>query len=302
MKKFFTVMILLTTILLTGCGNSHCERSENFMGTIITLKADGSDAQSAVDEGFRAIEALQKNIFADLQKIEDAAESGEFVEVSPDVYKILEIAQIFSELTDGAFDVTVGAAIELWGFDKKNFRVPTDDELANVKNFVGYKHLHLRDGKVYLDKRGVKIKLGGVAKGYGVDLVREIFVAHGINDGLIDFGTSTIFAVGKKKIGVKNPRVENELSAVVELKNSALSTSGDYEKFFVANGHHYGHIFDPKTCSPIEWKNFSVTVMVDGSVKNCGTVADILSTTAFVMGKERVEKILSEQKIPAEIF
>ena len=302
MKKFFTVMILLTTILLTGCGNSHCERSENFMGTIITLKADGSDAQSAVDEGFRAIEALQKNIFADLQKIEDAAESGEFVEVSPDVYKILETAQIFSELTDGAFDVTVGAAIELWGFDKKNFRVPTDDELANVKNFVGYKHLHLRDGKVYLDKRGVKIKLGGVAKGYGVDLVREIFVAHGINDGLIDFGTSTIFAVGKKKIGVKNPRVENELSAVVELKNSALSTSGDYEKFFVANGHHYGHIFDPKTCSPVEWKNFSVTVMVDGSVENCGTVADILSTTAFVMGKERVEKILSEQKIPAEIF
>jgi len=301
MKKFFVVMILLLTILLTGCGNSTVERSENLMGTVITLKATGADTQAAVDESFLAIDELIKNIFADVKKIEDASESGEFVEVSPDVYKILETSQKFSKLTNGAFDVTCGAAIELWGFRDKNFRVPTPDELADVKNFVGHEHLQLRDGKVRVDKRGVKINLGGVAKGYGVDIVRKIFAEHGICDGLIDFGTSTIFAFGVKKIGIKNPRAENELSAVVELENSALSTSGDYEKFFVANGRRYCHIFNPKTCAPIEFKASSVTVVVDGSVELCATVADILSTAAFV-DRERVEKILSQEKIPAKIF
>ena len=301
MKKIFTALIFLTAIFLTACGDSRYERQEIFMGTVITLKATGPDAEVAVDESFRVIDALIKNIFADVKKIEDAAGTGDFVEISPDVYKSLETAQIFSELTDGAFDVTIGAAIDLWGFRDKNFRVPTDDELTCVKNFVGHEHLHLRDGKAYLDKRGVKINLGGVAKGYGVDLVRKIFAAHGIRDGLIDFGTSTIFAVGTKKIGVKNPQAEDEMSAVVELKNSALSTSGDYEKFFVANGRRYTHIIDPKTCAPVDREKFSVTVVVDGSVENCGTVADILSTAAFI-DRERVEKILSTKKIPAKIL
>ena len=299
LKKF---LLIALTVLLTSCSAPQTvERSENFMGTIVTLNATGADAQAAVDESFRAIDALVKNIFADVKKIEDAAGSGEFVEVSADVYKILETAQIFSELTDGAFDVTCGAAIELWGFRDKNFRVPTNEELADVKNFVGHEHLQLRDGKVRVDRRGVKINLGGVAKGYGVDLVRKIFAKHGIEDGLIDFGTSTIFAFGVKKIGVKNPRVEGELSAVIELENSALSTSGDYEKFFVANGRRYCHILNPKTCAPVEADNFSVTVVVDGSVELCGTVADILSTAAFV-DRERVEKVLSAQKIPAKVF
>ncbi|MBR1647712.1 MAG: FAD:protein FMN transferase [Selenomonadaceae bacterium] len=297
MKKFFTAMIFLTTILLTGCGNLTVERSENLMGTVITLKATGANAQVAVDESFLAIDALIKNIFADVKKIEA---SDDFVEVSPDVYKILETSQKFSELTNGAFDVTCGAAIELWGFRNKNFRVPTDDELADVKNFVGYEHLQLRDGKIRVDKRGVKINLGGVAKGYGVDIVRKIFAAHGISDGLIDFGTSTIFAFGVKKIGIKNPTGKNFLS-VVELKNSVLSTSGDYEKFFVANGRRYCHIIDPKSCAPVDAENFSVTVVVDGSEELCATVADILSTAAFV-DRERVEKILSSCKLPAKII
>ena len=304
MKKIFAILLslILFPLSLAGCGASSYERSEILMGTLITIKAVGNNSQAAVDESFRAIAELEKNILIDIKKIEDAAGNGDFVEISPDVYKILQTAQIFSELTDGAFDVTCGAAVELWGIGTENARVPTDEELAAVKNFVGYKHLQLQNGAARLDLRGVKINLGGIAKGYGVDLVRKIFADNKIQSGLIDFGTSTIFAVGKKKIGIKNPRAENELAAVVELENAALSTSGDYEKFFIVDNRRYHHIINPKTCAPADNEISSVSVVVEGSEKNCAMLADILSTAAFVMGKERAENFLSENKIPAKII
>lgn len=261
-----------------------CERSEIKMGTVITLKATGFNAQAAVEESFAKISELEKNIYADVQKIEAASGNGEKIKISPEVYEILETAQKYSELTDGAFDITCGAAVELWRIDTKNPRVPTNDELYAVKNFVGHEHLHLRDGTAYLDLRGVKLNLGGVAKGYGVDLVRKIFSAHGIHDGLIDFGNSTIFAIGKKKIGIKNPDNPSELAEIVEIKDCAISTSGDYEKFFIVEGRRYSHIIDPKTCATANSTISSISVVVSNDVKNCATVSDILSTAFFVNG------------------
>ena len=304
MKKILMAILLPLLLfpisLISGCGAASYERSEILMGTVVTLKAEGNNSQAAVDESFKAIAALEKNILSDVKKIEDG--SGDFVKISPDVYKILQTAQIYSELTGGAFDVTIGAAVELWGIGTENPRVPTEEELAAVKNFVGYKHLHLRDGAACLDLRGVKINLGGIAKGYGVDLVRKIFADNKIQSGLIDFGTSTIFAVGKKKIGIKNSRAENELAAIIELEDAALSTSGDYEKFFIADNRRYHHMLDPKTCAPAAAESSSVSVVVAGTEKNCATVADILSTADFIMGRERADKFLLESKVPAEII
>ena len=308
MKKFFTLMIFVMAVC-GGCGVTICERSEIFMGTVVTLKAEGRNAQAAVDESFARIAELEKNIFADLKKIEDAAGDGTFVKISPEVYEMLEVAQKYSAVTDGAFDVTCGAAVNLWGIGTKNPRVPTDEEISAVKNFVGREHLHLRGGEVQLDLRGVKINLGGIAKGYGVDLARKIFAEHGIKDGLIDFGNSTIFAVGRKKIGIKNPDNPNELAEVVELENCAISTSGDYEKFFLVDGRRHAHIIDPKTCAPADSGISSISVVVAGEEKNCATVADILSTAFFVTGTGRAGEISRRQShveiiscMPTEFF
>ena len=292
MKKFLSLMIFVTVALSCGCGMTTCERSEIAMGTVITLKATGSEAQAAVEESFERIAELEEKISADVRKIEDASGTGEAVKISLEVYEILETAQKYSELTGGAFDVTCGAAVELWGIGTKNPRVPTDDELAAVKNFVGHEHLHLHDGAAYLDLRGVKLNLGGVAKGYGVDLARKIFVAHEIHDGLIDFGNSTIFAIGKKKIGIKNPDDPDKLAEIVELEDCAISTSGDYEKFFIVEGRRYSHIINPKTCVPADSAMSSISIVVSNEVKNCATVADILSTTFFVTDRYRAEEIL----------
>ena len=300
-RRMKILLLLALSMTLAGCVPTTGERSEILMGTVVTLKAEGGDAQTAVDETFNRIAELEENIRADAKRIEDAA-GKEFVPVSPEVFEILETAQIFNGLTGGAFDVTCGAAVELWGIGTDKARIPTDAELVAVKNLVGANHLHLRDGAAYLDLRGVKLNLGGIAKGYGVDLARKIFNRCGVKSGLIDFGTSTIYAVGKKRIGIKNPSAPSELAAIVELENAALSTSGDYEKFLIADNRRYPHIIEPKTCAPVDNGISSVSVVVEGTVENCATVADILSTAAFVLGEERAETFIEAIKLPAEII
>ena len=294
-------IILIICFLLTACINfdnvahKHCERSKILMNTVVTLKANGADSEVAVNESFEKILKLENIIKEDIKNIEMAAESGEFIKISPEVYEILKTAYEFSILTNGAFDVTTGAAIELWNIESDNPRVPSDEEIENIKRFVNFKHLELNDSdcSARLNLKGVKINLGGIAKGYGVDLVRQIFIEHQINDGLIDFGTSTIYAFGKKRIGLRNPRQINEISDIIELEDSAISTSGDYIKFFIIEGKRYHHIIDPRTCKPSDNGISAVTVTVDGKVDNCAMVADILSTTIFILGPEQAEEIFS---------
>ena len=102
----------------------------------------------------------------------------------------------------------------------------------------------------------------------------------------------TTFALGSKKIGIKNPNDPDKLAEIVELEDCAISTSGDYEKFFIVEGRRYSHIIDPKTCSPANPTISSISVVVSGDEKTCATVADILSTTFFVTDRYRAEEIL----------
>ena len=295
MKKFLAA-IICAALLISGCGNQHYERTEKVMGTLVTLKAQGKNSQAAVDESFDEIFALVDNIKADVKNLNDNAGSGEFVKVSADVFEMLKLSQNYSKLTDGAFDVTVGAAVDLWRNARKTETLPTQEEIDAVKNFVGYKHLHLNETEqsAKLDLAGVKVNLGGVGKGYGADVARRIFIKHGITDGIIDFGASSIFAFGKKKIGIKNPRGEHEVSEVIELENAALSTSGDYEQFFIVDGRRYHHIINPKTCLPTDNGVASVSVVISCDVENCGAVADVSSTAILVLGEESSKKFLKE--------
>ncbi len=286
MKKIFTALLLIAVLFILGCGNENYERSEKIMGTLVTLKASGKNSKIAVDESFDKIFDFVEKVKVDVKNLNDGAGNGIFIKISPEVFEMLEMSQKYSALTNGTFDVTIGAAVDLWKNARKNKILPSEEEISDVKNFVGYEHLHLdeKNCSAYVDKFGVKINLGGVGKGYGVDIARKIFEKYKISDGIIDFGTSTIYTFGKKTIGLRNAR-ENNLSKIIELENSAISTSGDYEQFFIANGKIYHHIIDPKTCKPSENKIASVSVVVNGEVENCATVADILSTSIFLIGK-----------------
>ena len=299
MKMKIFLAVLLTAIFICGCSNNipaHYERTEKVMGTLVTLKAQGKNSRAAVDESFDEIFALIENIQTDVTKLNESAGSGEFVKVSPDVFTILKLSQHYSELTDGAFDVTVGVAVDLWRNARKSETLPLKEEIDSARKLVGYKHLILNEVEqsAKLDLAGVKVNLGGVGKGYGSDVARKIFLKHGITDGIIDFGTSSIFAFGKKKIGLRNPRGEHEVSEVIELEDAALSTSGDYEQFFIVEGHRYHHIINPKTCSPTDNGISSVSVVISNDVESCGAVADISSTAILVLGEESSKKFLKE--------
>ena len=299
--------VLMTAIFISGCGNessTHYERTEKIMGTLVTLKAQGKNSQVAVDESFDKIFALVDNIQADVKKLNESAGSGEFVKVSHDVFAILKLSQHYSELTDGAFDVTVGAAVDLWRNARQSGTLPSPEELDSVKKLVGYKHLLLNeaDQSAKPDLAGMKVNLGGVGKGYGADIARKIFEKYKISDGLIDFGTSTIYAFGEKKIGIKNPRNVNEIARIIKLENAALSTSGDYAQFFMVRDRRCHHIINPKTCSPTDNGIASVSVMISGNVENCGAVADISSTAVLVLGEESGSNFLKNLPVESVII
>lgn len=290
MKTFLAVVV--TAIFICGCAKETpqtFERTEKIMGTLVTLKASGRNSKAAVDTSFEQLFTFVENIKTDVNKLNDNAGNGKFIKISSEVFEMLKLSQHYSALSDGAFDVTIGAAVDLWRTARKTKKLPTPEEIDAVRSLVGFKHLHLNETEqsAMLDLAGVKVNLGGVGKGYGVDIVRKVFKEQYIPDGLINFGTSSIFAFGKKRIGLKNPRNDSELSEVVELENAAVSTSGDYEQFFIADGRRLHHIIDPLTCSPTDNGVASVSVIVSGEVENCGAVADILSTTIFVLGEER---------------
>lgn len=282
--KFFIVIQIFLTALIFGChSEENFKRSEILMGTVVSLEATGKNSERAINESFVRLKELEEKILGDKQKIELAAGNGDFVQINPEVYEILEIAQKFSALTDGNFDITVGAAVELWENCRDTKKLPTQEEIIAAKNLIGFRHLILRksDCSARLEISGMKINFGGVAKGYGVDLVKNIFESHGIKSGLIDFGNSTIFALGEKKIGLRDPDKENDLLKILNLRDEVISTSGDYEKFFVVDNRRVHHIIDPKTAAPADNGNASVSVVLKGG-KNSGTIADILSTAIFV--------------------
>ena len=225
------------------------------------------------------------------------------LKVSPDTFYIIKKSKEFWQLSDGAFDITVEPIVALWGFSNRQYLVPLDKEIRSVLKLIGSDKiiLHEKNYVVEFKLPGMKIDLGGIAKGFALDCAVKKLKSNNINSCLINAG-GQVYALGGKfgapwKIAIKNPR-EPEISGTLELKNKSASTSGDYEQFFFKAGRRYCHIINPKTGYPADSRLVSVTVITDE-----GLTADALSTAIFVLGKEKGEKLL--EKFPgsaARIF
>lgn len=304
-KNLFCFLCLaLCLVLLAGCGReASYERSRIFMDTVVTLRAAGPGARAAVEEGMVRMGELERMLGtgegSDARRLGEAAGRG-YVRVSPETMHVLEASQRYSELTGGAWDVTAAPLVALWGIGTENARVPTEAEQDAARRLVGWQGLKLRpeEGSAMLVREGMGIHLGGVAKGYAADEVRRIFERHGVQDGLISMGTSTIYAMGKNeegaawRIGLRHPRQEGEVLAVVPVSGEALSTSGDYERYFERDGVRYCHIMDPRAGRPARGGLSAVTVVVDGSIEDAGMVSDVLSTAVFVLGAEEGRRLI----------
>lgn len=223
-------------------------------------------------------------------------------EIHPDTYALLERSLRFSELTDGAFDVTVRPLTSLWGIGKKKDYIPDKNEVAAALKLVGYRDLLLDKGRctAFLRKPGMSVDLGGIAKGYAADEASRILREHGIESALVNLG-GNIAAVGLREdgqpwqIGIQNPLSARGGSlGTLEARDKTVVTSGSNERFFVKAGVRYHHILDPRTGYPAGSGLLSVT-----AVCGCSADADALTTALFVSGTAGAMKLLGSSDAQA---
>lgn len=295
------ILSILSFVACSSFNNQLYEQSNIMMDTVISLKAYGPNAKAAVDESFKKIDELDKiaspNITtSDVSKI-NAAAGKEYVKVHPEIIKMIKTSIQYSKLSGGAWDITMGPIINLWGIGTDKERLPSDSEIKSKLPLVGYNNISINeaDNKVMLQKQGMAIDLGGIAKGFTADEVLKIYDKYGIKKGLISLGGSTIYAVGTNaennywSTGIKHPRSEDSQKylGIVKISNQALSTSGDYERYFIKNGKRYHHIINPATGYPADTGVMSDTIVIDSNVADKNMLADLLTTTVFILGPEK---------------
>ena len=181
------------------------------------------------------------------------------VDVTPELFSVLSSCLEYSRQSDGAFDITVGALMKVWGFYKGEGRMPRPADVTDALAKVGYRHVLLDPSArtVRFSRRGIELDPGGIGKGYAVDRIVDVLKRERVDVALVSASGSSIYGLGAPPedsrgwpITIRSPRDPNEEAATVFLRNMSLSTSGSYEKFFWAEGRTYSHIMDPRTGYP----------------------------------------------------
>lgn len=259
-----------------------------FQIVIYTDRGQASADQLA-EESYRLIVSLEDKYSAFLSNsvVFQANKNGRIDVLDTETEKLLAEALKVAEETGGAFDITVYPLMRLWGFYSEEYRMPDRTKIRDVLQRVGYSNVILSSNEAVLSN-GVQLDLGGLVKGYTVDRVVGLLTQKGVASGIVNAGGNLrIFGLKPDqnpwKIGIRHPRVLGEFYLTNETTNAlAISTSGDYEQYFLSGGKRYHHILNPKTGFPVD--NGVVSV----SVRNASAArADIISTALFVMGVEK---------------
>ncbi|MFK8113559.1 MAG: FAD:protein FMN transferase [Rubripirellula sp.] len=217
------------------------------------------------------------------------------VRLSQPTFELLQRAILWSERTEGAFDVTAGPLVEAWGFTRRSGRKPTEHEVESALQKVGYQHLVLNeaDQTVRFDKPAMAINLGAIGKGDALDRIAEGLQDQGVTDFLIHGGNSSVLAAGDQHIGsgqgwpvgVAHPTKPKRRLAGLWLRDQSLATSGSGKQFFHHRGKRYGHVIDPRTGYPAG-DLMSLTVLTKSAAD-----ADACATGLFVTGREHIARV-----------
>ncbi len=287
MKKILYFFILIVFI---SCSKKEKEfQTLSFwgMGTSLSVIYEGEKNSQLEQDIISYIREFEKeasyhNHESKISEINKLGHQKE-IEISNELCQIIEKSIKFAKDTDGAFDITYKSEGFLWDIEKES--VPNSDDIEKYKKLVGVDFLNVDCDKniISTKKEGVKIDVGGVAKGATIDKTSNILKKYGKKDYLINYG-GDILVCGKKgsrdwKLGIKDPFNKDEFFKIIEIKGKSCyssATSGDYERYFVKDGKKYSHIIDPKTGYPVEGAH-SVTVIADNA-----TIADALATAISV--------------------
>ena len=305
-KSYFrlsgVLLFLLCIAMLTACQNSDENKKVSkdifAMDTYMTVTAYGKNAENGVNKAVDEINRLETVLSAEKQEsdIYKLNETGSGT-LSTDTKNIVSRALEINKTTNGAFDISIYPLMVKWGFTTQKYNVPSKNEISKLLKDVDSSKIIFdeKSGNIKL-KENMKIDLGGIAKGYTSSRVMQIFKECGVTSGLVSLG-GNVQALGTKtdgtawQIAIENPDKSSDYIVVVSVKDKAVITSGGYERYFEKNGKTYHHILDPETGYPAESGLKSVTIVSDD-----GTLADALSTSLFVMGKEKALDYWHEHK------
>lgn len=296
---------LASAILFTGCAerreaaqqmlenqkmeNRH-EATTFAMDTVMTFTVIHEDGDEIIIDAEQEIRRLENLLSvtvesSDISKL-NAAAGKEALDMQIDTQVLLAKGKELGEKTGGAFDIAISPIVKAWGFTEEEHHVPTQAELDALLPVTDPSDVILDAGKAYLQKEGMAVDLGGIAKGYTSDKVSELLKEKGVESAIVSLGGNVV-GIGRKPDGEKwevalaNPLDANDYCGLISIEDKAVVTSGGYQRFFEENGRKYHHIIDPATGYPAESGLLSVTI-----ISESGTEADVLSTALFVMGLE----------------
>ncbi len=314
-RLFFvcTLCFLLSALfLISSCFTAEkklYKESRVAMHTIVSITVSchsEEKAKNAIDAAFKELDRLEGllNYFAADSEVSLINRNAGIkpVNVSKETLEIIEKALYVSKKTDGGFDITMGPIIALWDF--YNRIIPEDKAIKEALKLVGYENVIVNREKstVFIRKKGIRINLGGIIKGYAANRTAEVLKDNNIKSGIVAVA-GDIKAFGMRpdgelwNVGIRNPRPADaknlefaidKMIATVGLSDLAISTSGDYYRFFEKDGKRYHHLLDPKTGHPAHGSQ-SVTVITED-----GAFADGFATGIFILGPQKGMEVLNK--------
>ena len=297
-KHFVLVLFLLqVTPALSGAAAEmlRLEANADAMGStysIVLYDEDRNKMESAADDALeeaRRLDRLLSNYRPESEWSRVNREAAERpVEVSRELFDLLTTCVEYSRKSEGTFDITVGPLMKIWGFYKGSGHLPQPGEIERAMGQIGYRNIVLDASRqtVFFSRAGLNLDPGGVGKGYAVDKMVEILKTDGIGSALVSASGSSIYCLGTPpgeagwRIQVKDPGNEFKAAAEVTLKDESLSTSGSYEKFFVAEGKTWSHIMDPRTGYPAQG-TLSVSVIAPHTLDS-----EVWAKPYFILGRQ----------------
>ncbi len=303
MKKLKKLLILLCPLcLLTGC-TSVSKNEQNqvtgiYFDTVVQIQAWGVD--SDILEHCKDICQTYEDKFSteipnsEIAQINRA--QGQPVTVSDDTIDILKTALYYCQLSDGKFDITIAPVSKLWDFNGEHSgTIPDATSISSALTHVGYQNVVIDGNTVTLKDPEAQIDLGGIAKGYIADKLKEYLLSQNVNHALINLG-GNVLAVGNRyddqpfTIGIQKPFDEqNKAITQLEITDQSVVSSGNYERYFKKNDIIYHHILDTSTGYPCQNNLYQVTIVSDSSVDG-----DALSTTCYALGYEEASKLIKQ--------
>lgn len=324
--------VILTLLLLTACNqNTNPNNTPNHlgangepqgsateepqmwsyqgfaMGTVIDQKVFTVNGQEVMDRAMEELESLEALLTfnapgGDVNKLNENAGKNS-VELNPHTIAILKKSQEVAELSDGAFDITIGPVVRAWGIGTDHPQILGESELQELLPLVNYRDLIIEENNAFLKKEGQMVDLGGIAKGYAGDIAGEIYRNHGINSAFINLGGNVV-TIGSKPdgspwvVGISDPRgsIAGRLNpnrdkhvGAVSVIDKSVVTAGDEQRFFEYEGVRYHHILNPHTGYPAQSDLMSVTLITETSLE-----ADALDTAVFILGLEKGREMLEK--------